>query len=117
MRLFSRTPQIDAARAAELVSARDAVVVDVRSRSEWTTGHIEGALHIPLPQLGRRLREVPTGKTVVAVCRSGHRSTLAARTLAAAGREAFSLRGGMKAWGRTELPLTKSDRSEGRDGR
>ncbi len=110
MRLFSRTPQIDAAGAAEMVTARDAVVVDVRSRSEWTTGHIEGALHIPLPQLGRRLREVPAGKTVVAVCRSGHRSTLAARTLTAAGREALSLRGGMNAWGRAGLPVRKGDR-------
>ena len=56
------------------------------------------------------MREVPAGKTVVAVCRSGHRSTLAARTLTAAGREALSLRGGMNAWGRAGLPVRKGDR-------
>jgi rhodanese-related sulfurtransferase len=110
MRWFSRTPQIDAPAAAELVAARTAVVVDVRSRAEWRTGHIQGAIHIPLPQLGGRLRQVPSDTTIVTVCRSGHRSAVAARTLTRADREVLNLRGGMNAWHRAGLPLSTARR-------
>jgi rhodanese-related sulfurtransferase len=60
-------------------------VVDVRQRAEWKTGHIQDAIHIPLSQLSNRQHQLPTGKTIVTVCRSGHRSALAARTLTRAG--------------------------------
>ena len=105
MGLFNRTPRIDAARAAQLIAARTAVVVDVRQNTEWKTGHIQGAIHIPLAQLASSLDQLPNGKTLVTVCRSGHRSAIAARTLTRAGREAVSLRGGITAWGRAGLPI------------
>jgi rhodanese-related sulfurtransferase len=106
MRLFTRTPTIDADGAADLLAARSVVVVDVRQHAEWKTGHIEDAIHIPLTQLSSRHHQLPRGKTIVTVCRSGHRSALAARTLARAGHEVLNLRGGMNAWARAELPLS-----------
>ena len=110
MRLFARTAGIDAAGAADLLAAGSAVIVDVRQRSEWMTGPIDGALHIPLSQLGRRLDQLPRGKTIVTVCRTGHRSGLAARTLARAGHDVLNLNGGIKAWARTGLPVVRKDR-------
>jgi rhodanese-related sulfurtransferase len=107
MGLFARTRPIDAAGTADLLAARSAFVVDVREHAEWKTGHIQGAVHIPLSQLSNRLTQLPSGKTIVTVCRSGHRSALAARTLTRAGHDVLNLRGGMNAWVRAGLPLTR----------
>jgi len=105
VRLFTRTRAIDADGAAYLLTSGSVVVVDVRQPAEWKTGHIRGALHIPLAQLSSRLHQLPQGKTIVTVCRSGHRSAVAARTLTRAGRDVLNLRGGMNAWNRAGLPL------------
>ncbi|MFG3302986.1 rhodanese-like domain-containing protein [Micromonospora chersina] len=61
------------------------VVLDVRMTNEWNTGHIEGAVHIPLPDLPARLADVPAGAIWVH-CGSGYRATAAASLLANAGR-------------------------------
>ncbi len=110
MGLFTRTPRIDATAAAELIAARTAVVVDVRRNAEWNTGHIRGAIHIPLAQLQSRMHQLPNGKTIVTVCQSGHRSAAAARTLDRAGREVLNLRGGLSAWTSAGLPLSTAKR-------
>jgi len=62
------------------------VVLDVRMTNEWRAGHVEGAVHLPLPDLPARLAEVPAG-TVWVHCGSGYRATAAASLLANAGRE------------------------------
>jgi rhodanese-related sulfurtransferase len=108
VRLFTRTPTIDAGGAADLLAARSAVVVDVRQHAEWTTGHIQDAIHIPLTQLASRQHQLSRGKTIITLCRSGHRSALAARTLIRAGHNVLNLRGGMNAWARAGLPLTNA---------
>jgi len=107
--LFTRTPQIDAAEAADRLAARTVVVVDVRQHAEWKTGHIKGAIHIPLTQLSSRLHQLPHDKPIVTVCRSGHRSALAARTLTRHGHDVLNLRGGINAWSRARLPLSSSN--------
>ncbi|MGC3864628.1 MBL fold metallo-hydrolase [Micromonospora chersina] len=63
------------------------VVLDVRMTNEWTAGHIAGAVHIPLPDLPKRLADLPPG-TVWVHCGSGYRATAAAALLANAGRRA-----------------------------
>jgi len=80
-------------------------VVDVRRRDEFVGGHIAGASLIPLPELGRRVGEIPRDRTVVCVCRSGSRSGSAVKLLTKQGFYAENLRGGMLAWGRAGLPV------------
>jgi rhodanese-related sulfurtransferase len=109
MRVFTRMQKIDAVGAADLIEARSVAVIDVRQNAEWKRGHIPGATHIPLTQLSRRLDEVPQGTTIVTVCKAGHRSALAARTLTRHGHDVLNLRGGMNAWARAGLPLTPRD--------
>ncbi|WP_406084688.1 MBL fold metallo-hydrolase [Micromonospora zamorensis] len=77
-----------AARAGHVPAGLPAadVVLDVRMTNEWRTSHIAGALHIPLPELPRRLADVPTGAVWVH-CGSGYRATAAGSLLANAGRE------------------------------
>lgn len=85
------------------------IVLDVRQPHEWRTGRIEGARHIPLTQLPRRLRELDRHTPIVVVCRSGHRSGIAAKLLRAFGVDAHSLDGGVNAWTAAGLPFTTPD--------
>jgi hydroxyacylglutathione hydrolase len=64
---------------------RPVVVVDVRSNSEWGAGHIDGAVHVPLPDLPGRIGELPAGELWVH-CQGGYRAAVAASILDAAGR-------------------------------
>jgi rhodanese-related sulfurtransferase len=105
MRLFNRPNRVDASRAAELLERGQAVVLDVRENIEWKTGRIPGALHVPLARVLARRQELPRDTTILTVCRSGHRSGLAARGLRQAGYQVENLAGGMKAWARAGLPL------------
>ena len=52
-----------------LMREGDVTVVDVRPAEEYDAGHIPGALSVPVPELKRRLREIPKGKEVIAYCR------------------------------------------------
>src|SRR5262249_6442001 len=81
------------------------LIVDVRSPIEFEGEHIDGTVNVPLDELPGRLREVPRGADVVVVCRTGIRATIAAETLARAGRRARVLDGGIHAWRRAGLPL------------
>lgn len=93
----SRTPSrlISVADA----QSRNATLLDVRGRSEWQQGHISGALHIPLPELARRLSEVPRNGEVIVYCRSGARASVAASVLEQAGLENVSiLQGSVAEW-------------------
>jgi hydroxyacylglutathione hydrolase len=80
----------DLAAAMDRSDGTVPVVLDVRRRLEWEAGHIEGAVHIPLHDLPRRLDEIPPGQVWVH-CRTGYRSTVAASLLAACGRDAISI--------------------------
>lgn len=104
---------VDVTRAATLVG-QGATLLDVREAAEWRAGRAPGARHIPLGQLTTRLGEVPTGRTVITVCRSGHRSAMAAAVLARAGHDVVNLAGGMLAWQRGGQPVTGQG---GRPGR
>ena len=73
-------------------------MLDVREPHEWRAGHAPRARHIPLAQLDVRSRELPAGRLVITVCRSGGRSARAAARLAAQGREVADVAGGMTAW-------------------
>lgn len=63
-----------------------ALVVDVRTPSEFSTTHYEGATNIPVQELNGRLAQLGDKKRAIVVyCASGMRSAQAARILTAAG--------------------------------
>lgn len=101
---------VDVAQAERLMEA-GAVLLDVREQGEWDSGHADKALHVPLGQL--QPTAFPTDSTIVAVCRSGNRSSQAASILAAAGLDVVNLEGGMKAWARAGLPVVRNDGQQG----
>ncbi len=66
--------------------AKDAVILDVRSHSEYQNNHIASAIHIPLPELNKRFSEIKKlNKPVIAYCASGMRSGSAASFLKSKG--------------------------------
>lgn len=82
-----------------LQSANPPVVVDVREPNETAQGHIKGAKLIPLGQLAGHLNELDPLTELVMVCRSGNRSSQAARALVANGyTKVYNLTGGMMGW-------------------
>ena len=81
------------------------LLLDVRTPLEFESERIEGSLNVPLDQLDTRLHQVPDRADVVVVCRTGVRATIAAETLARAGRRARVLEGGVHGWRRAGLPL------------
>ena len=109
----SSRPKVDPAQARDL-QARGAILLDVREDAEWRAGHAPRARHIALGRLPARLRDVPAGRTVITVCRSGHRSAKAAALLARDGRDVVNLTGGMHAWARAGLPVVASGGAPGR---
>lgn len=64
-----------------------AQLVDVRSRGEYESGHIEGSINLPLDELARRASDVLPDKTqqILLCCASGMRSHLALALLARMG--------------------------------
>jgi rhodanese-related sulfurtransferase len=85
-----------------------ALLLDVREPAEWRTGHAPGAIHLPLGQLGARLAELPPDREIIAVCRSGSRSGIAAAQLRRAGfTQVRNMAGGMNAWARAGLPVER----------
>lgn len=74
-------------------------VLDIRTDGEWQAGHIEGAQHVVLDDLPRRLAELPRERELVVVCKSGYRSSIATSLLENAGfTRVTDLAGGMDAW-------------------
>ena len=78
-------PVADFEALAAVFRAQPIAVLDVRRRLEWSGGHIEGALHVPLHQLPGRLPDLPPGPLWVH-CQAGYRASVAASILHAAGR-------------------------------
>lgn len=66
-------------------SAADSTIVDVREPLEWTTGHVPGALLVPLGGLREAMPSIPRHRRVIAICEAGVRSCTAASLLASAG--------------------------------
>ncbi len=105
--------RLDARTADELageIEAGAVRVLDVREASEWRSGHIAGALHIPGGALPRRLDDVPDDRPLAVVCAGGYRSTVAASLLERAGRKRLiNLIGGVTAYEAAGHPLVDDE--------
>lgn len=89
-------------------------VVDVRGAHEYhgPLGRVPGATLLPLPELEARVGDLPQGRAILLVCRSGVRSGKACETLGALGvGPVVNLTGGMIGWNTARLPTEKTDPS------
>jgi rhodanese-related sulfurtransferase len=94
-------PTVTVAEAAERPAG--AVLLDVREDDEWAEAHAPDAVHIPMGRLTPD--NLPEGRPVYCICRSGNRSARVVDVLTAAGVDARNVVGGMHAWAAAGLPV------------
>ena len=85
--------------------------LDVRSEDEFSTGHVPGAVCVPLEQIESGKAVVPKDRFVVLSCQSGARAAKAREILRARGyQNVAELEGGFSAWRGAGFPDRKSTR-------
>jgi len=80
-KLFSTSPALN---YRELVQS-GAMIVDVRTPSEYSQGHIQGSVNIPLQKLEKSIAQIRKETTIITCCASGMRSATAKSMLLSAG--------------------------------
>jgi rhodanese-related sulfurtransferase/DNA-binding transcriptional ArsR family regulator len=107
---FSARDDADAVDVDELLTlarSRKVVIVDTRPASEYASGHIAGAISVPVDQVHQRLKELPRGKAYVAYCRGPYcvYADRAVEVLRSNGRRARRLAEGFPEWRAAGFPV------------
>jgi rhodanese-related sulfurtransferase len=77
----------------------ETVLLDVRGDDEFSYAAIAGSVHIPLPELPRRVDELNPARPIAVLCHHGMRSEMAARWLEQNGfTDVSNVAGGIDAW-------------------
>lgn len=105
VRQVSAVRQVSPAEAVQLLETH--TVIDVRTPAEFATGHIAGALNIPVEasDFGARISQLDPGEPYLVYCRSGRRSAIAAETMAEAGFTDIADAGGLDQLARAGAPI------------
>lgn len=104
---------VDGARAVSLADfdalAHDepVVLVDVRPATEYATGHVAGAINIPVAELAAPMADLPVDTRVIAYCRGPYcvMAATADGRLREAGHDAARLQGGFPDWAASGRPV------------
>jgi rhodanese-related sulfurtransferase len=65
----------------EKMEGQSLTLIDVRETSEYESGHIEGAINIPLRELVQNLDRIPTEQPVILYCATGYRTAMGVMAL------------------------------------
>lgn len=109
----NRDPMTPVSHEELLERARtgDVTVIDVRPDNEYQSGHIEGAINVPLEELDQRLADLPKEREVVAYCRGPYclLAFEAVERLRAQGYQVRRLENGYPEWHAAHLPISHGD--------
>lgn len=85
---------------AELNSelSKGCVVIDVRENDEYVSGHVPGAVSVPLSVLVDNVDTFPDSTTAYVICQAGGRSMRACEYLEGLGKSVVNVAGGTGAW-------------------
>lgn len=72
--------QINAEEAKELIKEKT-IIIDVRTKEEYESGHIEDAINIPYDNINNETINNSKDTKIIVYCKSGNRSKTAANTL------------------------------------
>ena len=102
-RYFSDHENVESVEGDELadrVENGEVTLIDVRPREEYESGHLPGAISVPLEELEDRIEELPGDREIVAYCRGPYcvMSTEAVELLRERDRKAIRLDGGVREW-------------------
>ncbi|HNG21811.1 MAG TPA: MBL fold metallo-hydrolase [Candidatus Obscuribacter sp.] len=103
----SSSSLIGVAELLRLLEAKnELLVIDVRRRGEFASGHVPGAMNIPLSELPEQVSKVPAGCPLAVICAAGYRSTIAKGILERQGlKQLMNVKGGTAAWKSAGYPL------------
>ena len=93
--------KISQEEAKEMMDTQEVIILDVREQDEYDSGHIPGAVLLPVGTIDEdTAAEVIPGKdsTVLVYCRSGNRSKTASAALAGLGYTVIYEFGGINTW-------------------
>jgi rhodanese-related sulfurtransferase len=93
--------RISLEEAKTMMDSGNSVVIDVRQPDEWASGHVAGAIHIPVDDVLSRIDELPADKDLLFICAMGVRSGLACEMAAAmniATDHLYNIEEGTPAW-------------------
>jgi rhodanese-related sulfurtransferase len=109
---------IDVATAYNMItngSYPDLVVLDVRTKSEYESGHIHGAVWIPHTELEARINELAGHENheIIVYCRTGVRSEIASDILDSHNfTKVYNMLGGIQAWQSAGYPVSIPEKEE-----
>ncbi len=79
--MFGLGPKVD---FAQLIK-EGAIILDVRSKGEFASGHIKGATNISVDTLNEKMNQLNKEKVIITCCASGMRSAAAKSILQSKG--------------------------------
>lgn len=74
----------------KIIEEDNYIVLDVRTKDEYESGHVVGALNIEYDKIDEKV-DIDKEKTILVYCQSGRRSSIAYDTLKSLGYDAFDL--------------------------
>lgn len=97
-------------QATRLINDGSAVLLDIRDSSDFKSGHIAGALHMPYASIKDRVSELDKHKTkqIILVDKMGQHAGAAGKILRDSGFDVVRLNGGMAEWKHQNLPMVKA---------
>ena len=97
---------VDVGEARDLIAEKPGLVIlDVRTVSEFESGHLEGAINIPVEVLSSHLSGLNPNDELLVYCRTGNRSTTAVGILRESGYDkVYHMDGGITAWNSAGFP-------------
>ena len=98
------TPSITVADLQNQLPANPQLV-DVRSPSEFASGHIPGAVNIPMDQIEARLGDLHPNSPLILICQAGTRASVTASLLEPCHYQIAVLEGGTNAWKQAGYPI------------
>jgi rhodanese-related sulfurtransferase len=97
--MASDAKKVSVEDAREEVARGEAVAVDVRSKEEWSKGHVPGAIHFAEGgEASDRTKRLEDGARLMVIARNGKLAVRAAKDLSARGYDAVAVDGGMDDW-------------------
>ena len=94
----------------ELEGMKNPFVLDVRTASEYASGHLPGAHQLHAGRVLEKLDDLPKDRPLVTHCQSGARNAVVASALRAAGFEnVVELEGSYQAWVEADKPVVKEE--------
>jgi rhodanese-related sulfurtransferase len=99
---------ISAEDMSGLIAVQQTILLDVRQPEEFASGHLANSFNVPLREVAKNLDLLPDkSASIIVICKSGGRATLAATSLEILGYENVKiLKGGYNAWVGADLPTT-----------